>query len=132
MTTYQRFNVLERAKKNTVKPRLAAQVTTPVKEIIEAVEATFGIPQDVFCVRTRKKEVITSRYAFYLAAWTSTNLTLGTIATTCGKFDHSTVLHGIEAMKDWYLVDKNLRAQIDELALRVNNHVFYQILHEIL
>ncbi len=69
---------------------------------------------------SRKKSFVKSRQVAMYLAKKLTNHSLLEISKAFDKKDHTTVLHAIQTVKEWYENDEDIRVQIDELIDIIN------------
>lgn len=69
--------------------------------IINAVEIVTGMNFDDFNVKSRTQQHVEARFLFMHFVYTRMKLTLKMIGELMGGRDHSTVIHGLQAVYDW-------------------------------
>lgn len=69
--------------------------------IINAVEIVTGMNFDDFNVKSRTQQHVEARFLFMHFVYTRMKLTLKMIGELMGGRDHSTVIHGLQAVSDW-------------------------------
>jgi chromosomal replication initiator protein len=93
------------------------EVRTPIT--IEQIQRTvcefFDIPEDLLRAKTRKQEVVIARQVAMYLAKDLTNASLKTIGLHFGGRDHSTVIHGYQAVEDRTKTDTQFRQNIEHL-----------------
>ena len=101
-------------------------VTDPKSEISvgkiqEAVCNYFGISDDIFLSKTRKREIVQARQ---IAMYLSRNLTktsLSSIGAQLGGKDHATVLHACNQVSDLMDTDRNFRGYVHDIERQLNS-----------
>lgn len=108
----------EEALKDMISPDQAREITPEI--IISTVAEHFGLKAADIASTKRNKEVVYPRQiAMYLCRdLTSTPLTV--IGKCMGGRDHTTVMHGIEKVRDTLDTDETLRSTIDILKKKIN------------
>lgn len=91
------------------------------KHIIDVVSSYTGVSYDTMCQRNRKREVVLARYYTYYFAKEYTKMTLKGIGTIYRNHDHTTVIHGINAIKDFLDVDKKVQRDFSRLSELMKN-----------
>lgn len=86
-----------------------------VENIISAVCKHFSLDRNVIHTKSRKREVVQARQVAMYLAKAYTDLSTTKIGSLIGGKDHATVLHACKTIKELKEVDKNFRAEIDEL-----------------
>ena len=81
----------------------------------QAVLDKTGVSLDQFTSEKRQREFVEARQAFFLIAYTNTKCTYKQIASYAGGKDHSTVIHGINTMKDLMFSDPRKFAWVKEI-----------------
>lgn len=69
--------------------------------IINAVEIVTGMNFDDFNVKSRTQQHVEARFLFMHFVYTRMKLTLKMIGELMGGRDHSTVIHGLQAVSEW-------------------------------
>ena len=101
-------------------------VTDPKSEISvgkiqEAVCNYFGISDDIFLSKTRKREIVQARQ---IAMYLSRNLTktsLSSIGAQLGGKDHATVLHACNQVSDLMDTDRSFRGYVHDIERQLNS-----------
>jgi chromosomal replication initiator protein len=81
-------------------------------KIIELVKDEFKID---FVIKSRKREIISARFACAYLLKKFTGLTLIEIAEYIGSKDHTSVIHAIKACTNWMATDIDYRMKIKKL-----------------
>lgn len=93
------------------------------QHIIQAVEESMGIPYEVMCIKTRKREIVQARQMCWYFMWhyCQPEMTLVQMGMqfTPNTFDHTTVLHGRDVVGDLIHVDKRMRAFAADVDTRI-------------
>jgi chromosomal replication initiator protein len=89
--------------------------------IIEIVADHFSIDKEQILSDKRTKTVVIPRQICMYLCDELTNLTLKEIATKLKRMNHTTVMHGINKIKDDLLVDKELENTISVLTKKLNS-----------
>lgn len=91
------------------------------KDIVDIVSSYTGIKFETMCQINRKREIVLARYYTYYFAKEYTKMTLKGIGTIYGLYDHTTVIHGINKIKDLLDVDKKVQRDFNRLSELVRN-----------
>ena len=90
-----------------------------VEKIRDVVCTYFNLSVDAISTKSRKREVVQTRQIAMYLSRLMTKSPLSTIGSLIGKRDHATVLHAEKTVGDLMQIDKNLRAQIDEITKQI-------------
>ena len=96
-----------------------SEITVP--KIQEAVCAYFGITDEMFLSKTRKREIVQARQ---IAMYLSRNLTktsLSSIGAQLGGKDHATVLHACNTVSDLMDTDRSFRGFVHDIERVLNS-----------
>jgi chromosomal replication initiator protein len=96
-----------------------ARVTLTIDELQSVVCEYFGIPVDLVCAKTRKREVVRARQIAMYFCKELTQHSLKTIGLHFGGRDHSTVIHANQAVLDQIETDPQFRDEIDEIRHKI-------------
>ena len=91
-----------------------------IPKIQESVCNYFGISEEVFLSKTRKREIVQARQ---IAMYLSRNLTktsLSSISAQLGGKDHATVLHACNTVVDLMDTDRSFRSCVHEIERQLN------------
>lgn len=114
--TFAKKNItLELAKSLIDKIVTDPQNEMSVSRIQEEVCNYFGITQELFLSKTRKREIVQARQ---IAMYLSRNLTktsLSSIGAQIGGKDHATVLHACNTVSDLIDTDRNFRGYVHDI-----------------
>ena len=91
-----------------------------VAKIQEAVCSYFGISDEMFLSKTRKREIVQARQ---IAMYLSRNLTktsLSSIGAQLGGKDHATVLHACNQVGDLMDTDRSFRGYVHDIERQLN------------
>ena len=91
-----------------------------VPKIQEVVCSYFGISEEVFLSKTRKREIVQARQ---IAMYLSRNLTktsLSSIGAQLGGKDHATVLHACNTVGDLMDTDRSFRSSVHDIERQLN------------
>lgn len=97
------------------------QVDISIPKIQNAVCQYFGISEELFISKTRKREIVQARQ---IAMYLSRNLTktsLASIGEILGGKDHATVLHACNTVNDLIDTDRNFRSYVHDIERLLNN-----------
>ena len=93
------------------------------QHIIQAVEEAMGIPYEVMCLKTRKREIVQARQMcwYYMWHYCQPEMTLVQMGMqfSPATFDHSSCLHGRDTIADLIHVDKRMRAFAADVDTRI-------------
>ena len=92
-----------------------------LEEIKEHVCNVTDIHKDAVEMKTRKREIVKARQLICFFAKEYTDKSLSVIGDFIGKFDHTTVLHGVKTIKNLYETDKETKKQVNELTETFEN-----------
>lgn len=99
-----------------------SRVSLGVEQIQRIVCEYFGLPEDLVRARTRKREAVQARQVAMYFAKQYTKHSLKTIGLKFGGRDHSTVIHGIQAVENQIETDAKFRETIAELRHKIELH----------
>lgn len=86
-----------------------------VEKIQNAVSDFYHVKPDLIQSASRKREIVQARQVTMFFIKKHTELSLSQIGVQVGNRNHATVLHSCNTVRDFYEVDKNFRADIDEI-----------------
>ena len=101
-------------------------VTEPKIEItIPKIQNTvcqyFGISEDMFMSKTRKREIVQARQIAMYLSRNMTKTSLASIGEALGGKDHATVLHACNTVNDLIDTDRNFRSYLHDIEKMLNN-----------
>lgn len=101
-------------------------VTEPKIEItIPKIQNTvcqyFGIPEDMFMSKTRKREIVQARQIAMYLSRSMTKTSLASIGEALGGKDHATVLHACNTVNDLIDTDRNFRSYLHDIEKMLNS-----------
>ncbi len=88
--------------------------------IIEVVAEHFGITVDQMMSKSRTSDVAKPRQIAMYLCKTMTDHPLDSIGQLLGGRDHSTVIHGVNKVKDEIMIDDNFRQVVDTVQKKIN------------
>ncbi len=103
---------------NIISPEKPLEVTPQL--IIEVVSEHFGITVDQIMSKSRTSDVTKPRQIAMYLCKTMTDHPLDSIGQLLGGRDHSTIIHGINKVKDEIMVDDNFRQVVDTVRKKIN------------
>lgn len=93
------------------------------QHIIQAVEESMGIPYEVMCIKTRKREIVQARQMCWYFMWhyCQPDMTLMQMGMQFGPhaWDHTSVINGRNVMGDLIEVDKYMRGFAADIESRI-------------
>ncbi len=92
-----------------------------LEHIQKTVAGFLELPYERISTRTRQRDTVRARQISMYLAKQFTENSLKAIGTHFGGYDHSTVLHAIQAVENMYDTDPEFRNQIGELKIRVQS-----------
>ena len=95
--------------------RCAEVKAVTINDIIEKVCAHYKIDTSAIHTKTRKREVVQVRQVAMYLAKKHTETSSSKIGQLIGNKDHATVLHACKTVKDQLEVDKEFKAEIEEI-----------------
>ena len=95
--------------------RCAEVKAVTIDDIIEKVCAHYKIDTSAIHTKTRKREVVQVRQVAMYLAKKHTETSSSKIGQLIGNKDHATVLHACKTVKDQLEVDKEFKAEIEEI-----------------
>lgn len=104
--------IIDKFVKNTTKE-------ISIETIQKLVCEFFNVPHDVINSKTRKREIVQARQLTMFFAKKHTKSSLSTIGLRCGNKNHATVLHACRTISDLIETDKQFRAYVEELDMRL-------------
>lgn len=108
----------EEALKDMINPDQNHEVTP--QYIISVVAEHFGLKAEALVSTKRSKEIVYPRQIAMYLCRSITNTPLAMIGKCMGGRDHTTVIHGIDKVKDNIDQDDNLRSTVDILKKKLN------------
>lgn len=94
---------------------------TTIEDVAHVICQHYGIDNNLLCMKTRKREVVTARQlAMYLAKELTTS-SLSTIGSRFGHYNHTTVLYAVKCVSDQRAVDKDFDNHVKELESRIKS-----------
>ncbi len=103
---------------NIISPDVPQEVTPQL--IIEVVSEHFGITVDQIMSKSRTNDVAKPRQIAMYLCKTMTDHPLESIGQLLGGRDHSTVLYGINKVKDELMVDDDFQQTVDTVRKKIN------------
>ena len=86
-----------------------------IEEIITKVCEHYRMDESVLHTKSRKREIVQVRQVAMYLAKKHTDTSTSKIGYLIGKRDHATVIHACKIMKDLVEVDKDMKAEIEEI-----------------
>ena len=86
-----------------------------IEEIITKVCEHYKMDESVLHTKSRKREIVQVRQVAMYLAKKHTDTSTSKIGYLIGKRDHATVIHACKIMKDLVEVDKDMKAEIEEI-----------------
>ena len=108
----------EVALKDMISPNQAKDITPDF--IITMVAEHFGLKVDDLASTKRNKEIVYPRQIAMYLCREMTDVPLTNIGKYLGGRDHTTILHGIDKVKDSLSNDETLRSTVDILKKKIN------------
>ena len=107
------MSLAERIIKKAV--RIIENKPITIEEIIAKVCEHYKMDESVLHTKSRKREIVQVRQVAMFLAKKHTDISTSKIGHLIGNRDHATVLHACKIMKDLVEVDKEIRADIEEI-----------------
>ena len=92
-----------------------------VGKIQEAVCNYFGITDEIFLSKTRKREIVQARQIAMYLSRSLTKTSLSSIGAQLGGKDHATVLHACNTVSDLMDTDRSFRGFVHDIERVLNN-----------
>ena len=108
----------EEALKDLISPDQAREITPEV--IISIVAEHFGLKAEDLISSKRNKEIVYPRQIAMYLCREMTTVPLALIGKCMGGRDHTTIIHGIDKVKDSLGSDETLRSTVDILKKKIN------------
>ena len=86
-----------------------------IEEIIAKVCEHYKMDESILHTKSRKREIVQVRQVAMYLAKKHTDTSTSKIGYLIGKRDHATVIHACKIMKDLVEVDKDIKADIEEI-----------------
>lgn len=112
------MDIAEEALKDIINPNESKEITPKV--IINFVADYFNISEDDITSRSRTSDLVLPRHICMYLCKELTDNSLQDIAKALNKKDHTTVMHGIERIKEDIKVDNNLLNTINILKKKIS------------
>lgn len=106
---------LELTERIVRKAVLCEKKPVTIESIISKVCEHYKIEETAIHTKTRKREIVQVRQVAMFLAKKHTENSASKIGQLIGKRDHATVLHACNVVKDQLEVDKNFKAEIEEI-----------------
>jgi chromosomal replication initiation ATPase DnaA len=81
-----------------VERQMTRAMPDKVRKIIMAVAGKYDVPAECISGQSRSSRVVYARHAVFYLLRKLTKLSLREIAATCGRSDHTTILHAIRSI----------------------------------
>ena len=95
--------------------RQTEQKALTINQIIDKVCDHYGMQTSLLFSKTRKREIVQARQLAMYLAKEHTDNSLSKIGKMIGNKDHATVLHACRTVKGQIEIDKNFRAEVEEI-----------------
>ncbi|MCX7736361.1 MAG: chromosomal replication initiator protein DnaA [Candidatus Kapabacteria bacterium] len=95
--------------------RYSSDKPITIEDIKEAVSQQFDISIELMESKSRKQEIALARQMAMFLAKKFTTLSLKSIGASFGNRDHSTVLHSCQAIENYLVTDKTVKASYETL-----------------
>ena len=109
------MDLAERIVRKTV--RIIESKPLTIEEIVEKVCEHYKLDVSVLSSKSRKREVVQVRQIAMFLVKKHTELSTSKIGHFIGNRDHATVLHACKIVKDLVEVDKDIKAEIEEIEM---------------
>ncbi len=106
------------ALKDIIYPDVSKVITIPL--IISTVCEQYGVKQEDVISKKRNKEIVLPRQIVMYLAREYTDSPLEEIGRALGKKDHTTVMSGVNKIKDLITIDEDLQKNIDIINKKLN------------
>jgi chromosomal replication initiator protein len=103
---------------NIITPDKPKEITPQL--IIEVVTEHFNISMDQMISKTRSSEIARPRQIAMYLCKTMTDTPLDSIGSLLGGRDHSTIIHGVNRIKEEYESNDSIRTLIDTIKKKIN------------
>ena len=90
--------------------------------IIRTTASVTHVPEHIMCEKSRKMQIVLARgIVWYLAQVVyAIPLSIADLAKRFGDFDHTTVIHQRESIRNRYSNDDSVRNMINEIIFKIN------------
>ena len=95
--------------------RIIENKPIPIEEIIAKVCEHYKMDETVLHTKSRKREIVQVRQVAMFLAKKHTDISTSKIGHLIGNRDHATVLHACKIVKDLVEVDKEIKADIEDI-----------------
>ena len=112
---------MELAERIVRKAVLCESKPITIESIISKVCEHYNIDESAIHTKTRKREIVQVRQIAMFLAKKHTDNSASKIGQLIGKRDHATVLHACKTVKDLIEVDKNFKAEIEEIEVSIKH-----------
>lgn len=112
------LSIAEEALKDIIYPDKPKQITPEL--IIETVAEHFHISSGDITSRRRTDDIAHPRQIVMYLCRELIDIPLSTIAKTLGKKDHTTIIHGINKIKEELITNEELKNQIEVIKKKIN------------
>jgi chromosomal replication initiator protein len=89
------------------------------KKILMVVSEFYDIPEEWIGMRNRKREIVWPRQVYCYLCVNNTGMSLKAIGETIGGYDHTTVIHNNQKVKDMIDTDENFLAEVRKIQSKV-------------
>ena len=112
------MEIAQKELENLINPDTKKEVTPQL--IMEVVAEHFGITVDQLMSKSRTKDIALPRQIVMYLCKNMTSLPLESIGRLIGGRDHSTILHGVNKVKDEFDKDKDFRQTVETIQKKIN------------
>ncbi len=112
------MEIAQKELENLINPDTKKEVTPQL--IMEVVAEHFSITVDQLMSKSRTKDIALPRQIVMYLCKNMTSLPLESIGRLIGGRDHSTILHGVNKVKDEFDKDKDFRQTVETIQKKIN------------
>ncbi len=91
-----------------------------MEDIKNVVSSYYNLPVELLAGKTRKHEIVLARQVAMYLAKQMTNLSLKSIGSFFGGRDHTTVLHSIQMIENYFDTDKTVSQSVEHLQRKLS------------
>ena len=112
------MEIAQKELENLINPDVKKEVTPQL--IMEVVAEHFNISVDQIMSKSRTKDIALPRQIVMYLCKNMTSLPLESIGRLIGGRDHSTILHGVNKVKDEFDRDKDFKQTVETIQKKIN------------
>lgn len=89
--------------------------STSHEEVLKVVSEEFGVTMEGIISKSRKKELVNARFAFFAALRIKMNINLTEIGKITSSRDHTSIIHGLQEFKNRYDTEDEFKKTVSRI-----------------